>query len=88
MNPKTLKKSSLTLTVILFVIMIGITFQWQYNQRRLVYTEKITGFYRTHLKREPDAIGLKHWVTWALNNWPIDKVERLGFIKVAEEGLD
>ncbi len=67
------------------VITAGVLYQYSYNARKIRYTEIITGYYRQYFHREPDAIGLRHWVTWALNKWSIKKVERIGFKEVAEK---
>ncbi len=78
------QKTLLTLLIIFVIIASGLLFQREYHARTERYTQEITGFYRKYFDREPDAIGLKHWVTWALNKWNIKKVEQKGFAEAAE----
>ena len=63
----------------------GYFYQHDYHARKIRYTEVITGYYRKYFHREPDAIGLRHWVSWALNKWSLEKVEQKGFIEAAEK---
>ena len=72
-----------TVLVICLVIIFGVSYQYQYKVRKAKYTEMITHFYHKYFDGEPDAIGLRHWVLWAMTKWGIDKVERLGFYEVA-----
>lgn len=67
------------------ILTAGFLYQHDYHARKIRYTEVITGYYRTYFHREPDAIGLRHWVSWALNKWSLEKVERKGFIEAAEK---
>lgn len=80
------QKTLLTLLIIFTIIVSGLLFQHDYHVRTERYTQEITGFYRKYFNREPDAKGLKHWVTWALNKWPLEKVEKKGFAEVLEKG--
>lgn len=82
----TSQKIALTGIILVAVFLTGFLFQYSYHVRKEQYTKKITGFYQKYLKREPDARGLKHWVTWALNKWPLEKVEQKGFAEAAEKG--
>ncbi len=78
------RKIFLTALILLLVLASGSFYQYSYHLRREKYREIITGYYRKYLHREPDAIGLRHWTAWALNKWNLEKVERAGFIEVAE----
>lgn len=80
------QKMIFTAAIISAVIVSGLLFQYSYHVRKEQYTREITGFYRKYFHREPDATGLKHWVTWALNKWDIKKVEQKGFAEVAAKG--
>lgn len=80
------QKIIFTVAIVTTMIAFGLIFQCSYHIRKERYTKQITGFYQKYLKREPDARGLKHWVTWALNKWDIKKVEQKGFAEVAEKG--
>jgi hypothetical protein len=76
--------SSLFLTIALLsaILLAGVSYQHHYNSKKADYTQRITHFYEKYLGREPDAIGLRHWVRWSMTKWPIDQVEKLGFQNV------
>ena len=80
------QKTLLSALLTIAILVSGILFQYSYHQRKIVYEKVITGYYSTYFQREPDPIGLRHWVTWALNKWPLEKVEQVGFIEAREKG--
>ncbi|MDP3920831.1 MAG: hypothetical protein Q8R76_08510 [Candidatus Omnitrophota bacterium] len=89
MMPPTTARTRIILTALLVILIVtsGVHYQYRYDQRRIAYREVITGYYRQYFNREPDAKGLKHWTTWALNKWGLEKVERLGFINAKKKGF-
>lgn len=78
------QKIFLTALILVSVIVAGILFQRSYHERKVIYTREITSYYQKYFHREPDAKGLKHWVTWALNKWGLKKVEQKGFINAVK----
>jgi len=80
------KKVRLTSLIIAVVILTGVCYQYQYHKRQLKYQKMIQGYYLEYFGREADAIGLRHWTTWALNKWGIEKVRRLGFEEAKKKG--
>ena len=81
-------KVTATLLVLLGVADFGILYQYAYHQRRDKYEKIISGYYRQYFEREPDTIGLRHWTTWALNKWDLEKIRLLGFEEVRRKGID
>ncbi|MGH7197348.1 MAG: acyltransferase family protein [Candidatus Omnitrophota bacterium] len=80
------QKTALTLAFIAVISAVGSTYQVLYNREKTRYREVVTGFYREHLGRKPDRIGLEHWTMMALNKWGLEKVERIGFIEAKAKG--
>ena len=81
-------KITITLLVLLSVAAFGVAYQYTYHQRRDKYEKIISGYYRQYFQREADAIGLRHWTTWALNKWDLEKIRFLGFEEVRRKGFD
>ena len=79
-------KIGVTGLLVLLILSAGTAYQYAYNNEKSRYEKIITGFYRKYLNREPDKIGLDHWVMMALNKWGLEKVEREGFIEAWRKG--
>ncbi len=79
-------KVALTLVLITVIVVVGGTYQFLYNKEKVRTREAVTGFYRKHLGRKPDTIGLEHWTMMALNKWGLEKVEQIGFIEAKAKG--
>lgn len=80
------QKVTLTLALITVISIVGCTYQFLYNKEKARYREVVTGYYRKHLGRKPDTIGLEHWTMMALNKWGLEKVEQIGFIEAKAKG--
>lgn len=84
--PNTTAKIIATVGICLIVLASGVSYQYRYHQRKAEYTKAITGYYWKYFNRAPDRIGLRHWVTWALNKGGLAKVEKIGFIDAKAKG--
>lgn len=76
----------LTAALTAAVILTGVACQFAYHAKRAHCAEVIRGYYPKYFKREPDPASYHFWVTWAANKWPLEKVERVGFIEPAQKG--
>ena len=80
-------RMQLTLFLLTLILAIGVGYQYYYNRQRTHYRKIITGYYLKYFNRQPDPIGLDHWVMWAQNKWGLEKVEEKGFVESKERSL-
>ncbi len=55
------RKVILRIVVGLFILIMGVSYQYYYNEERLEHREELRAAYRKHYGKDPDPILLKYW---------------------------